>query len=227
MKSLNEYFNNIYLINLDKRPDKLQESLYELQKINTTAERISAIDGSLTFKKGMNLTAGAYGLMLTHIQILEDAIKNNYSSILLLEDDVMFVDGFMEKFESKINFLPNDWDMFYLGGNNIFELGTFIPVTGDLNVIINKHNYKQLNHELVKTTHTQTTHAVAINNKFLKTLFDYINNNSTLPVDNHQFLLQKMGYNAYVIMPSIALQRPTFSDIERRYVDYSNMGHNF
>ena len=113
--------------------------------------------------------------------------------------------------------------MFYLGGNNMFDRGgTFIPITGDLSFNINKYNYKQLNHEIVKTTFTQCAHALALNNKFLIQLLDFIHLNPTIPVDNHHFLLQQMGYKAYIFMPSIALQRPSFSDIEKINVDYNN-----
>ena len=221
MKTLNDFFSKIYCINLDSRPDKYDLCLKEFKKINIDVERISAIDGKKYFKRGMNRNAGCYGLLQTKLMIYNDAIKNNYNNILILEDDVMFVENFNEKFFSKINNLPSDWDMLYIGGNNIFTKGKYIPITGDIKFEINKNNYKKLNHELVKTTWTQTTHAIGINHKFIDPLLSFIKRNPKVSNDMGHPYLQQEGYNAYVFMPSLALQRPSFSDIENMYINYN------
>lgn len=221
MKTLNDFFSNIYCINLDSRPDKYELCLEEFNKININVERVSAIDGKKIFKKGMNRNAGCYGLLQTKLKIYDDAINKKYNNILILEDDVTFIDDFNEKFFSKIDYLPDDWDMLYIGGNNIFDKGEYIPITGDIDFKINKENYKQLDYELVKTTWTQTTHAIGINNKFINPLLSFINNNPKVPNDLGHPYLQQKGYNAYVFMPSLALQRPSFSDIENKYINYN------
>lgn len=222
MNTLNDYFTKIYCINLDKRPDKYNLCLSEFKKLNIEVERISAIDGNSIYKLGLCTTAGAYGLLLTNIRILENAILNNYSNILILEDDVLFINNFYEIFNERINSLPDDWDLFYLGGNNMFEIGKFNLVTGDKDFVVKKENYKTLNHELCKTTWTQTTHAVAINSKFYPVLLNFIKSvNCTLPIDRICCMLQQNGYNAYTFLPSLALQRPSFSDIENGFLDYN------
>ena len=226
-KTLNQYFSKIYCINLDSRPDKYKECLVEFAKLNVNVERISGIDGKPIFKPGLNLSAGNYGLLLTNIKIIEDAIINNYKNILILEDDVMFIDGFYEIFNEKILSLPDNWDLLYLGGNNLFEKGSFNLITGDKNFNITKENYKTLKHELCKTTWTQTTHAVAINSKFYEIIMNSIRKNMTQPIDLQYCILQQAGYNAYTFLPSLALQRPSFSDIENIYVDYNKTECNF
>jgi hypothetical protein len=114
-----------------------------------------------------------------------------------------------------------------LGGNNLFETGNFNLITGDKNFKVTKENYKTLKHELCKTTWTQTTHAVAINSKFYNILIDSIRKNMTQPIDLQYCVLQQAGYNAYTFLPSLALQRPSFSDIENVYVDYNKTQCNF
>lgn len=228
MKTLNNFFDKIYCVNLDTRIDKWNECKKEFQKLDIQVERFPAINGASLFKQGMNLTAGAYGLMLTHQEILKEVVLKKYKNVLILEDDVTFIDNFYSYFFDKIQSLPEDWDLLYLGGNNYFHQGNFKLVTGDPNMVVHKYNYRQLNHELCKTTWTQTTHAIAINNKAFQAVSSYIDNNSSKPIDDIFRIMQQSGYNAYTFLPSLALQRPSISDIENRFVDYnSNYDFNF
>ena len=226
MKTLNEYFSKIYCINLDSRPDRYNECLAEFKKLNINVQRVSGINGKPYFRPGLNLSAGAYGLLLTNIRIIEDAIMNEYKNILVLEDDAEFDDNFYEIFNEKITSLPSDWDLLYLGGNNIFQRGNFNLITGDRNFTITKENYKTLKHELCKTTWTQTTHAVAINSKFYDILMNSIRKNMTQPIDLQYCILQQTGYNVYTFLPSLVLQKPSFSDIENLFMDYSKNNDN-
>lgn len=221
MNTLNDFFSKIYCINLDSRPDRYNECLTEFQKLNIQVERMSGIDGRLHLTPGLNISPGAYGLLLTNIKIIEIAMVNEYKNILILEDDVMFIDNFYEKFFDKIKHLPENWDLLYIGGNNLFNKGSFNLITGDVNFTPTKDNYRMLNHELCKTTWTQTTHAVGINSRFYDTLMNSIRKNMALPIDLQYCYLQQEGYNAYTFLPSLALQRASFSDIENVYIDYN------
>lgn len=226
MKTLNDFFDKIYCINLDRRPDRFEKCQIEFEKINADVVRIPAIDGKLVYKAGMSISVGAYGLLLTHIQILNDVIANKYERILILEDDASFIDGFNDYFNEKISSLPDDWDLLYLGGNNVFSQGRFNLVTGDKNFIVRKENYKTLNHELCKTTWTQCAHALGINSKLIPILLERISANLT-PVDMIHCNLQQ-NYNAYTFLPSLVMQRPDFSDIEGRFYDYTlNSANSF
>jgi GR25 family glycosyltransferase involved in LPS biosynthesis len=221
MKTLNDFFDHIYCINLDRRTDRYEECLKEFQKINITVERVSAIDGKPIFKEGLNLNAGNYGLFLTQKKILQDAIDHNYKNFLMLEDDVTFNNNINERFFEKIKALPEDWDFLYLGGNNVFYKGTFRLITGDLNFKVAKENYKSLDYELCKTTWTQCAHAIAINSKFYDTLMTTMINNSTMAGDMIHPMLQQQGCNAYTFLPSLALQRAGFSDIDNVFWDHN------
>jgi len=204
---------------MDSRPDRYELALEEFKKLNIDVERVSGIDGKNLSKGKFRGKDGAYGLLLTHIEILKDAILNNYDNILILEDDVTFIDGFYEKFNKKISQLPDDWDLFYIGGNNVFKKGNFKLITGDKNFIPTINNYRTLDHEICKTTWTQCVHALVINsNMFDVLLKEY--NKKILPIDIIHCALQQSGCNAYTLLPSLALQRPGFSDIEDIFVDY-------
>ena len=221
MKTLNDFFDHIYLINLDRRTDRYADCLTEFEKLGITVERVSAIDGSPIFKHGLNVNAGNYGLLLTQKKILQDAIDNNYKNFLMLEDDVIFIDGTTDYFFNKIEALPEDWDFLYLGGNNIFHWGNFNLITGDLNFKVAKENYKSLDHELCKTTWTQCAHAISVNSRFYETLMNAMINNPTKAGDMIHPMLQQRGCKAYTFLPSLALQRAGFSDIDNVYWDHN------
>lgn len=227
MKTLNDYFTKIYCINLDRRPDRWEECVSEFKKINANVDRVPAIDGKDMTTPSPNLRPGAYALRLAHIRLIKDAILNKIESFVVFEDDVTFVEDFNDKFNAKIDFLPKDWDMLYLGGNNIFYPGAqFSLVTGDKSLNVGKHNYKELNYELCKTPWTQCAHAIAFNSRFYEPLLVGIDKYWNEPIDTVHFLLQRDGYNAYVFLPSLAIQRPSFSDIENQFTNYASHNQN-
>ena len=222
MKTLNDFFSKIYCINLDKRTDKYEDCKKEFEKLNIDVTRISAVDGRAITVPNTRWSPGNYGLVLTNLQIYKDAIENNYDSILVLEDDVMFIDNFYNYFFEKVKSLPNDWDLLYLGGNNIFRAGKFKLVTGDVDFPVGQHNYRTLDHELATTNLTYTTHAVGINSKFFHEVMKYTTDNITEPIDNIYVKAQQEGRSkTYTFLPSLALQRPSFSDIEYAFRDYN------
>ena len=221
---LNDFFSKIYCINLDSRPDKYEICASEFEKFGIEVERVSGIDGNRVIKpSGENVSNGAYGLWSTHIKLIEEAIKNKYENILIFEDDVAFIDDFPERFNAKVSELPMDWDLFYLGGNTNFDKAKISIISGDEKHIPNKENYKKLEYEICKTTWIQTTHAVGINIKFYETLLNEYQNKPIKPIDVVHCHLQQNGCNTYCFLPSLVIQRPTFSDIENTYVDYGKM----
>ena len=51
MKTLNDFFEKIYCINLNRRMDRYKECVEEFKKINANVERFSAIDGIPVFRQ--------------------------------------------------------------------------------------------------------------------------------------------------------------------------------
>jgi GR25 family glycosyltransferase involved in LPS biosynthesis len=125
----NEYYNiywdKIYIINLKKREDRKNKLIDELinAKIDNY-EFIDAIDGNdeiikndyKKLKENKNTkikTSGHYACLLSHIYVIEKAIENNYEQILILEDDIQFVDDFLDRLKEIKLF---KYDLVYLGG---------------------------------------------------------------------------------------------------------------
>ena len=93
---------HIYIINLKRRTDRRKVMEYKIKKYNMhNYSFFDAIDGylpiydtlyELCYSKQNNLltSRGAFGLLLTYIELLRDAHFNHYDKILILEDDISF-----------------------------------------------------------------------------------------------------------------------------------------
>jgi glycosyl transferase family 25 len=204
---LSNYFSHLYCINLDNRPDRWAETLLEFKKYNIlNVERISAVQGSKLKRNPCIMNSGQWGLLYTWINILNDAIDKDYSSILIMEDDIVFAENFIELFQGYISELPDDWDMVYIG--EVTKRG--------------KHGCRRISDHISKLDNTLGLHCVAINYTIYKTLLTLL----TSPVKNGEdyFLDMQRTKKVYGIFPILAYQRKSYSDIEKRVVNYHGLG---
>ena len=71
---------------------------------------------------------GHLGCILSHVKCCQDAIDNNYNRILVLEDDITFVEDHINNINFKELYKEiqtTDWDLFYLGAtfnNKLIQL---------------------------------------------------------------------------------------------------------
>ena len=103
---------NIFYINLEHRIDRKEHVEKELLNIGLKeVQRFNAI----------KMENGAIGCSMSHLRILQDAQKNNLDHILIVEDDISFLDP--ELFKNQLNKFfethKNNWDVVLLAGNNM------------------------------------------------------------------------------------------------------------
>ncbi|HEY1601636.1 MAG TPA: glycosyltransferase family 25 protein [Pirellulales bacterium] len=115
-------FELVYCLTLASRPDRWQAFRSRLPRDWPFAEpiRVRAVDGRLApppawWRSG----PGAWGCYRSHLSILEDCLNKRIESVLLLEDDAIFVPDFREKVEEFFSHLPDDWSFVYLGGEHL------------------------------------------------------------------------------------------------------------
>ena len=118
-----DYFDNIYCLSLERRSSRWQLLQQRLRELGIAAERILGIDGSLPHVEREFLSSGGacqlrnaseFGCLRSYQQLLEDAARNGYERILVLEDDVCFHVRFLEEFQ-EVKQLHNRWKLLYLG----------------------------------------------------------------------------------------------------------------
>jgi GR25 family glycosyltransferase involved in LPS biosynthesis len=133
---VNEYFDKVVVINLDRRKDRLEKVDAQLQELGITYERFSAVDA-----KALDIDP-IQACKQSHIRVLEDSVGKT----LILEDDAYFMEGFNERFTEFIELLPADWHIFYLGA-----------------VLLNS---ERCNDIMVRAMDTSSLHAYCVNPEF-------------------------------------------------------------
>lgn len=131
-------FDRTYLINLDRNPERLDYAENELFKIGyENFERWPAVDGKALRLKSKNkrLTPGMIGCYQSHLNVLEDAIKNSYETIMVFEDDIKPVDGFADLLEQAFPLLPKDWEFVFWGYGERGPFGSYKKMVNDYWVV--------------------------------------------------------------------------------------------
>ena len=173
MDSITDIKHTFY-INLDSRPDRKKHVESQLSKIGITAERFKAI----------KLENGALGCSLSHLKCLEIAKDNNWPHILIVEDDILFLNPTL--FVNQLNaFLHNhkDFDVLLVAGNNV------PPFT-------------VIDNSCVKVTKCQTTTGYLVQSHYydiliknyrdgIHNLMKYPNKRCYFAIDKYWFLLQE------------------------------------
>ncbi|CAG8437511.1 7139_t:CDS:2, partial [Diversispora eburnea] len=111
-------FNHIYCINLPSRSDRREKVTTIAKYHNLDIDFIEAInkDDAKTLKHYLSDLAPPHKTCYaSHYKTYELVVSNNYQSALILEDDVDFEVNIKDFLNAVQPFLPNNWEMFYLG----------------------------------------------------------------------------------------------------------------
>ena len=194
-----EIIEKVVYINLAHRTDRKEQVESELVNVFPSDKivRFEAI-------KHEN---GGIGCSLSHVAVLELAIQNNWKNVLIVEDDLQWL-NFGKGSSILQNLVRKPYDVILLSGAGVL--------------------YNSQTHKLNRS---RTTTAYLVNNHYFQTLLenykkglellkaDY--NNGIYRLDIYWIPLQKKD-NWYII-PDMSIQRPSFSDVESCNVDYMNL----
>jgi GR25 family glycosyltransferase involved in LPS biosynthesis len=79
----------IYLINLDRQPERLSSAKDELSRIGVTPERINAVDMlDESMSHSDYVTNGVRACWLSHLKVLEQISRGNEPIAMIVEDDL-------------------------------------------------------------------------------------------------------------------------------------------
>jgi glycosyl transferase family 25 len=196
---------NVFYINLEHRCDRKVHVESQLESIGLQGQRFNAI----------KMPNGAIGCSMSHLKLLQNALQNGLDHILIVEDDIKFLDP--ELFKTQINtFLSNrkDWDIILLAGNNMPP-------------------YEAIDDTCVKVSRCQTTTGYIVNGNYIEKLLHNVRSGLTnllhnpgerklYAIDKYWFNLQKTD-NWYLIIPLSVVQREDYSDIEKKVTNYQKL----
>jgi GR25 family glycosyltransferase involved in LPS biosynthesis len=189
---VNDYFDKVVVINLDRRQDRMDKLDPQLKKLGIEYERHSAVDG-----KAIGVTPLIAGTM-SHVEVLK---KYRDQKILILEDDAYFVEDFNEQFKTVMQTLPEDWDIFYLGALLPKNVGKVTPV--------NENWYRQVM--------TNGSHAYCVNPAKMDYFIEKLDGYEWYIDIGLQIFAEQ--YNAYITQPNLVTQFPSYSDLREIEVD--------
>jgi glycosyl transferase family 25 len=210
---LNEYFDKIYCINIDRRNDRWESCLKEFGKHQLIVERFSAIDGNVdNHNLGYpydNELAGA----VSHLNVIKKAKELGLKRILILEDDVIFHDDLNNLFGEYVKNIPRDCDAFLFGGNHVG--GTLV-----------------INDKVRKVYRSYALHAYGVNQNSFEFIINYMEHKINKVIKEGKSIIKnsvaadffmadtQQTLNWYCFYPHLAWQKEGFSDIQKNVVNY-------
>ena len=118
--------DRVYILNLPCKPERrirLETQLSELALFPPDRIRwVRALSGDLSPGPDWWTSGdGAWGCLMSHIQVVHSAIMDGLENYLVLEDDAIFHPRAGEMLERLFAEVPADWDQVYLGGQHLSE----------------------------------------------------------------------------------------------------------
>jgi glycosyl transferase family 25 len=196
---------NIFYINLEHRVDRRNHVETQLSKIGLQGvQRFNAI----------KMENGAIGCSMSHLKVLQQALKLGLSHVLIVEDDIEFLDPPL--FRAQLdNFLKgsNGWDVVLIAGNNMPP-------------------YQTIDETCVKVSRCQTTTGYLVNGHYIEKLMNNVKmglsnllrepeKHSQYAIDKYWFGIQGVD-NWFLITPLTVVQREDYSDIEKKVINYQS-----
>lgn len=218
MPTIESAFPNRLYINLPHRLDRQQQFEHELKTtLNISAQRIDGIvpifeeitkinQNKNLSEHDLHFSKNRIGCTKSHLSAVQMAKDNNWDYVLIMEDDCKFLSSARYNIEcalSELEYLPR-WDILYFGANSLAPIRQISPHIGIL-------------------SGAYCTHAYVVPKHFYDVILQY-DWNEYLVIDQWYFnICRDSRYMAYTVLPIVATQKSSFSDIEGKIVNYERI----
>lgn len=135
-------------------------------------------------------------------RMLTDFHDSQAETCLIMEGDCIFKD--LGRLEGALSELPDDWDLVYLGAN------------------IREGQPEQFSGSLFRIRNAWTTHAIGYHRRMIPYLLENQPGFSEEMYDNWLSTILP-SFKAYIVSPMVAWQRPHYSGIWGREVNYDDI----
>ncbi len=181
---INDLFDAVIVLNLDRRPDRLEAVTQQLNTLQITWQRWPAIDHLNT-----DMTP-IFCNTMNFLNRLFYAQWKGYKQVLLLDDDCEFVPNFYDKLDEVWLQIPDDWDTISFA-DHLLKSG-------------------EVTNKVKKVLESYGGHATAIKMTCLPVLFDGLTGQTFADLDLNR-LSDKL--NRYAIEPGLIGQGRYESDL--------------
>ncbi len=191
-------FDRVVVINLARRFDRMagfRDRLVDWPF--QQPQRFDAVDGnSIASPPAWDKGSGAWGCLLSHRRILDQAIKDGVQSVMVLEDDAHPVDGFTARATEFLGKVPDDWDGLMFGAEHLMKPLEIYP-------------------GVLRCTIANRAHAYAVRGRFMRTLCQFWHDNT---VDHCDIVMASLmpHFRVYAPDPALIGQHDGLSDISNK-----------
>lgn len=126
---MNDYFDQIYCLNLDRRSDRMEVARKRFEFVDLRVERFNAIDGQVvkplwrSAERPLFKNPSYLACALSHLSMYQQALDRGCERLLVVEDDVRVHRNLSTLAPEVLSNLPDDWDLVHFA---------FIPLSDDL-----------------------------------------------------------------------------------------------
>ena len=192
MITVNDVVDGVYVRNLTRRPDRIEQIAPELARVGIKWETYRALDHLDTgdtpiYANAMNLRT-----------MIWKARRERLNSVLLLDDDTYFCKDFEQKFDEFWQQVPDDWDSVSLSSifrNDIADQEFVAPL-------------------VIRSYESWGGHATIVNAKAYVAYINTIKGDRWVDVELAELYPH---INHYVAYPALAGQREGYSDLQQSY----------
>ena len=210
MKSPFDFFDKIYCINLPNDTDRWAHAVIQFEKIGIL-DRVEKIYATPPHKDinvpSLKFPRGEMGVSLSQNKVIMNALISGANNVLIFEDDIVFEADTINKLETALAELPEDWDILFFGGNPVEGMSKYSSTLNKTKVFYGAFAYALTRQSMLK-----------IINQF----FDKL---TIMPYDGLTSNISLEG-NGYVINTPICWPHPGESVIRKAYRDYTNFLKN-
>ena len=109
-----------YVINLKRRPERLKKFNEEALKTGFQIKPYEATDGkNANIPHEFSGGPGAFGCKMSHVNVLEECLKDGIECVGVYEDDCIFAPDFEKRLTQFLTDVPDDWQALFLGGEHL------------------------------------------------------------------------------------------------------------
>lgn len=195
---MNNFLDTIYCLNQESRSDRWKQAEDEFKRVGLKVERFLSIPANQPNRS----------FCLSQYAMLKRFLETDGERLLTFEDDVLFKN--MGHLQAALKELPADWDVLYLGANihhMVFGIVENPPV--------------RYSDNLFRVRRAWTSHAIAYSRKAVVKIVEAYPIGSFEMYDNWLSEHFLSDHQCFLINPTIAWQRPVYSDLWGANADYT------
>ncbi|MBD5398266.1 hypothetical protein HDR60_02040 [bacterium] len=206
----------VYVINLDRSPERMKSMDKRLKALGLSYTRISAVDGKKTefgtnevnAKKyerchGKYITPTEVACFVSHYNVMKEFCENSDKKFaLVLEDDMIFADDFLDVLKAILK--NKSWDLVKLNGGHSGGNVRAVKLTGKYSLVLNAF-------------HQSKTGAYLINRKAGKSYYEKLLP-MFVPIDHEYIKFWKYKIRGFSVAPFPSWEEEGPSTIDYKMV---------